>query len=306
MQYLLLKEDRGMYNHAVEQLKVDFYNRTKYLDEDIVDVSGKLAMTSKELQMALSSIKALQNDITFIKNELKVTIKSDLEKTKIIEHLKNNFASQEVFGSKLSDSQTELVDIMGPHLGKLIRKNVETQIDKISAKIDATKASISSLNIVKQLKNKLGFGKDIDILDIAAPEIEDIVAIDKKSGLLLGRYSNDDHTDMDILAGMFDAIRSFAETAFRKNETQLDLIEYDSYKIKLHGYGTIYYAVIFTGRVTPEFKIFIENELDEFTNTIYRNLSSIYSVESITRRLTEEMQNYFKETCKKLERKLYS
>jgi len=306
LKHILLDEDRSMTAQHIDEIRLEIANKNAELSRSLKKSIKELALANKKLEKSNDEIKDLRAALSNTRNEL-VESKSVIHNHgELISKLNNDIFSNELFNEKLAGSQTQLIDLLGPQFGRLIRRSIQNEVDKISAKIESTKASLGPTNILNKIKSKFGYGKKVKISDIAAPEIVDVIAIDNETGLLLGRFSQQEHTDMDILAGMLDAIRSFAETAFVKKNNQLDLIEYDRYKIKLYGYGSIYYAVIITGRVIPEFKIFIENELDEFTNTIYSTLSSSYSTEDITARMTEEMQIYFRETCKKLERKLYS
>lgn len=182
---------------------------------------------------------------------------------KKVEYLQENFS--ELFGPAMAatikqqivDSQDEMIDALYPIIGRLIRKFLAKELERIVARMDASINEAFSLKswrrrMVNWFKGESR--KDSLVREMARPEFEDVYIIDKESGLLAGSWSRQQTTDQDMVAGMLTAIKSFVESAFRSGDQDLETIEYDTYKILIHNFHTFYIAVIVSGVVSPQFK----------------------------------------------------
>lgn len=210
------------------------------------------------------------------------------------------------FASKIEGAKGEIVDVLGPVMGKMIRKYIQNEIALINEKIETSKDKIFSSQF---WVDKFRFGKKTSPITtmIDNPIIKEILIIGKDSGLLLGQYAQESISDVDMVSGMLTAIKSFVETTFDSNiENELGMIDYGDYKIMIHGQGTYYYAVIFKGTAKRVFQEIMIEELDQFSVLHLKSVNQL-EVDRETRiLLQEEMISYFNETCKKLEKRLYS
>lgn len=220
------------------------------------------------------------------------------------EAIRQELSKMEPFETSLKNSKQNLLDILAPQLGQLIKRSLVLEIDKINNRISNATDKFSISNIKHSILSSIGL-KPKERLDlIEFPEIVDILIIDKDSGILLGKYSTEENADSDIIAGMFNAIKSFADTAFDQNDNELDLIHYNDFRIKLNTFGTIYYATIFKGRYTPEFQEILETDIDAFTEKIQTTILNNQNKDSITGELSDLMKIEFNRTCEKLEKRL--
>ncbi len=180
-----------------------------------------------------------------------------------VEYLQENFA--ELFGPAMAatikkqivESQDEMIDALYPIIGRLIRKFLAKELERIVARMDA---SINEAFSIKSWRRRMvnwfkgESRKDSLVREMARPEFEDVYIIDKESGLLAGSWSRQHTTDQDMVAGMLTAIKAFVESAFQSGDQDLETIEYDTYKILIHNFHTFYIAVIVSGVVSPQFK----------------------------------------------------
>ncbi len=210
---------------------------------------------------------AIQQEIEALRNEIRGHKEIEERVMPLIdgkvEYLQENFA--ELFGPAMAEtikkqiveSQDEMIDALYPIIGKLIRKFLAKELERIVARLDSSINDAFSWKswrkrMVRWFKGESS--KDSLVREMARPEFEDVYIIDKESGLLAGSWSKQHTTDQDMVAGMLTAIKSFVESAFQAGEQDLETIEYDTYKILIHNFHTFYIAVIVSGVVSPHFK----------------------------------------------------
>ena len=128
---------------------------------------------------------------------------------------------------KLRESRDELLDVLYPVLGKMIKKYISQQFQEIKDTIDKQlRNTFSSKNVVGRFKSMV-FGvqkSDLMLSQIDKPRVEEIFVIQHNSGILLGSASMNKTIDQDVIAGMFTAIKAFVEDAFQREREELELI----------------------------------------------------------------------------------
>ena len=156
-----------------------------------------------------------------------------------IDYLRQHFP--ELFGPvitdaikmQIKDAQDEVVEALYHVIGKLIRRYIQMEIEKLSERIDEQINRTFSWEwweIV--IKSWFGGPKPGEVMlrnAAATPQIEEVYVIHQESGLLAGYYSKNSHLDQDMIAGMLTAIKSFVSDAFDQGEQDLQMIEYDNY-----------------------------------------------------------------------------
>lgn len=170
---------------------------------------------------------------------------------------------------QIHESQQEVIDALYPIMGKLIRKFIRVEIEKLAEKIDKQFHNLFSWKIWKiRFKSWFGGRKEssIILLELDVPQIQDIFMISKGSGILLGSFSKSSVMDKDMVAGMLTAIKSFAEDAFKKNTNELEMIEYESFKIKIINFSSFYFAITISGIVNNEFNVKLVDQINEFVD----------------------------------------
>lgn len=215
---------------------------------------------------------------------------------KRIEQIKSNFDQElgkqvnQRIEIKIEASKEQLLNVIYPVLGQMIRKFVTYQFQLLKDSIDTQLNQVfSSRGLLGQLRSKL-FGiksSDIVLRDLDKPMIQEVYVIQRDSGLLLGSYSRQQTIDKDMVAGMLTAIKSFVEDAFQREKEELERIEYGNYIILIQNFFSYYIAVALTGSLSSQERVHIvehlaafasehmgQQTMDNVTDTLNQSISS--------------------------------
>ena len=280
-------------------------------------VRSKLKSAFKRQIVNLKSKMGLENsqDVVLLEQLKTILLQQDRKEIDSIKHILNNQSElqkkvdpifddrmedlkarfPEEFGAlvnksieeKLEESKEQLLNVIYPVLGQMIRKYVSHQFQLLKEGIDTrVQNTFSSKGIISQIKSKL-FGiqaSEMVLSDLDVPIIEEVYVIQRNSGLLIGSYSKNNTMDKDMIAGMLTAIKSFVEDAFQQENQELDLIQYGSYKIWIQNFYQYYVAVALSGSLSAK-------ETDELSEHIieFANDEMDINFQLITGKLNEEM-----------------
>lgn len=215
------------------------------------EFSEKIAERIKLLEKTLSEQNQLAGKVNPIiaqrLQEFKDSIPDTLGST-ITEALKR----------EIKNSRDEVVDALYPILGKMIKKYVSQEVKVLSDRIN------DRLNWKKRFSNKFRKEKDLISKDIFPTKIEQVLLIEQKSGLLISSYSNTETIDEEMISGMLTAIKIFVEDAYLKKEQNLELIEYELFKIHIQSFVTHYIAVVISGNYDISIKDQLQNIIFDF------------------------------------------
>lgn len=199
---------------------------------------------------------------------------------------------------KMRESQEELLNVLYPQLGKMIKKYITHQFQMLKESIDTQiKITISKMNIFARFKAKY-FGSDQMAEEILAkidqPVLEEIYLIQRESGLLLGHASLQSSINRDVVAGMLTAIKAFVEDAFQKENQDLEMIEYGTYKIFIQSFYSYYIAIAFSGSLSAVERDRLSDQMLDFAE---RELSiDLHEVTSdLTESLSSKLESHFLE-----------
>lgn len=259
---LLLDEDRQAHEDVVEK----------------VEEIKRLLNTREELEVKVdpivdSKIQAFQESIP---EKLGPTITAALKK-------------------EIGEAQDEVVDILYPIIGKMIKKYVLLEFQLLSEKIDKQlKKAFSFKGWVRRMKNLFTGTKESDLMyrDLVAPQLEEMFVIEKNSGILKGSYSKNKTIDKDMIAGMLTAIKSFVEDAFSKKSEELEMIEYESYKIYLYNFNSFYISMVISGVVDAAFKAKLQDSVMDFS---HKYMSSKRKPKQKEDFISKKLKEYFDE-----------
>lgn len=196
-----------------------------------------------------------------------------LEKISTIENQVND---PEEFAKLIKKSKSEVIDALGPHMGKLIKKFIRSEIERVTSNIEKRRKALFSFRFLKRKKN---LSKNIE------GELIQVFVIEADSGLVIGEYSPEELLEPDMVASMMTAIKSFAETAFNDENSDLESLEYSNYKILILNFDRFYFALVVTGLITPELK----SDLFDYCLTIADKKLSKMSFKNLDDTLTEEV-----------------
>lgn len=179
---------------------------------------------------------------------------------------------------QIKTQKDDVVDAIYPILGKLVKKYVAQEIKVLSEKID------NQLDFVKRFKRKIkaffGGAKEKDQLlsELSSGNIEQVLLIEKDSGILKASYAKTDAIDEDLVSGMLTAIKSFVEDAFNQKNQSLEHIEYELYHIHIQSFVNYYVAVVISGNYGIKSKNKIQDLIFNFyDNFMAMNLDLIYT-----------------------------
>ncbi len=172
-----------------------------------------------------------------------------------------------IVDDRIKNSQQEMVDVIYPVLGNLIKKYIDHQFQLLREGIDAQiHAAKQRLNFWHRLKNRFNGVSPADILLAdARPFItHQVFLIEKNSGIVLAQASREEMIDAESVAGMMTAIKSFAEDAFKRGEEMLDFIQYQQSKILIQNYLSYNLALVGEGPLTTKDRAELVERLELF------------------------------------------
>lgn len=219
-----------------------------------------------EDRKAVAAIRAMLEDEQQLSEKVSPIIRQHLA------FLKENFEGEygviieEIVTRKLADSQEEIVNMIFPKLNTIIKKFITAQFQMLKEGIDTQIKTVQNRFSPKNLFNRFFGPSDSDMVlsQLDNPEVHEIYLVQRESGLLLGSYAKEKNTDQDVIAGMLTAIKSFAEDAFNRGKEDLEMIQYENYKIFLQNLPSYYFAVALTGSISTSEKENLSNKLITF------------------------------------------
>ena len=203
---------------------------------------------------------------------------------------------------EIQNHKDEVVDALYPVLGKMVKKYVAQEIRVLSEKIDSQLSFITAWK--RRFKAFFGGSKEKELLlnDLASEKIEQVLLIERDSGLLKASFSRTDTIDEEMISGMLTAIKTFVEDAFNQKNQELELIEYELYNIHIQSFVNYYVAVVISGSYSLKTKNKVQDIIfDFYHNFMEMNLDLIYTsrhlehpVDSLSTSLIEKkLAEYF-------------
>lgn len=165
-----------------------------------------------------------------------------------IDALERELNDPERFAEIIQKSKAEIIDVLGPQMGKMIAKYVRSTIEGIFEGLRERRRSLFSFGRSREKELRRELQKVID------GQLAAVFMIDKRSGLLIGEYSQEDVLEPDMIASMLTAIKSFVEDAFGEEDTDLESLELGSHKLSLFNLKRFYIALVIDGILTFEMK----------------------------------------------------
>jgi len=175
----------------------------------------------------------------------------------------------EALKEEIKNSQDAVVEALYPILGKMVKRFVQHEMKLLSEKINGQlNKTFSFKRFFGSTKSKMKGVNEADLIiqKQSNAQIEQVIIIEKGSGIVLAEYSKIKTTDEDMVAGMLTAIKSFVEDAFKRENQDLQYIEYDHYHIHLQNFPSYYIAVVVSGAYNVIFKDKLEDKLLDFVN----------------------------------------
>jgi hypothetical protein len=201
----------------------------------------------------------------------------------------------EALAEQIKNSKDQVVEALYPIMGKMIKKYISQEISLLTERINKQlEDSFSTKSWKRKFKSWFGGVREEELLlsELAfKSRVEQVLVIEKNSGLLIGQYATTETIDKDMVSGMLTAIKSFVEDAFQGKSQNLELIEYELYHIHIQSFVSFYVAVAISGEYNLIFKNKLQDIIFNFTDNflnLFDNLSEINEQD-----ITNELEFYF-------------
>lgn len=203
---------------------------------------------------------------------------------------------------EIKNHKDEVVDALYPVLGKMVKKYVAQEMKLLSAKMNN---QLGFLAFWKRKVKSTFTGKNEEGLmfdDLSIARIEQVLLIEKDSGILKASYAKSNAMDEEMVSGMLTAIKSFVEDAFSQRDQNLELIEYELYQIHLQSFATHYIAVVISGNFSLSAKNKLQDIIFDFYNSFMAmNLDLVFNTKNSEKsivpvkksRIEKELRKYF-------------
>lgn len=233
------------------------------LEQDRED-RDELAQKLEELNSQLNDREKLEERINPILTDQEGALKKNFSKL---------FGPQitESISTQIKESQDEVVEVLYPIIGRMIKKYITSEMEKLSEKVDAQMELAFSWEGWKVRIKAWVSGtpqKDMVISKLIEPKIEDIYVIERNSGMLIGSFSKKESLDGDMVAGMLTAIKAFVEDAFSADAQQLESIDYENYKVIIKNFNSFFISVVCSGGMNLTFKDKLDDQLLSFAEKV--------------------------------------
>lgn len=196
--------------------------------------------------------------------------------------------------TQITDSREEVIQVMYPIIGQMIKKFVNREIQLLTEKIDNQLENAFSVDNLKLRLKAMMTGTsyaELMVKNSNKPEVMEVFIIEEGSGMLLGSYSRFSTMDKDMIAGMLTAIKSFVNDAFNAQDQKLEMIEYDLYRIYIQHFRKFYIAVVISGAVDTEFKSSLDDNILKFVKE--HTLASAGLDEKVYKQISGELEKQF-------------
>jgi hypothetical protein len=193
---------------------------------------------------------------------------------------------------EIKESQDAVVEALFPILGKMIKRYIQHEMQLLSERINTQlNKTFSFKHLFRKAKSKASGLSESDLIlqEQSNPKIEQIILIEKGSGVVLATYSKTKMADEDMVAGMLTAIKSFVEDAFTKEDQNLQYIEYDLYHIHLQNFSSFYIAIVVSGAYNIIYRDQLEDQILTFSNK--HKITELLDNKLL---LTQKLETFFK------------
>lgn len=201
----------------------------------------------EEFQSELKKIeKTLYN-----KDELKSEIDPIIDER--IEDLRNQF--NQLFGDKVQqqirNSEEELIVALTPLMGKLIQKWIAYEFTEFKSNINEYIRDSTSIPeriywkvMSTFLPEKTAAKMLLEAINTA--KIIDIFIIQKETGFMMAKYSDEETMNQNQIAGMMTALINFGQDALKVGvREKIEEIKYELYTVNIYNDFNFYAAILF-------------------------------------------------------------
>ncbi len=289
LQHILLEQDR---------------QRTRNMDAKVEGIQSEVSDLKEEVQEIKDDVSGLKDGF---ENPEKFQQKVDPVLKNRITDLKVNFQHyfghevKETIKTELEYSRDEFIEALYPIIGQVVRRYVKYSFDGFLETVnDRMSSAFSPTRWARRVRGMFGGVSNEELMiqeSITQSKIEEAFVIHMDSGLLIGSYSSNNTSDLDMIAGMLTAIKSFVKDAFQaKDQGELETIEYGNYKILINHFHKYYIATVLSGMIDAQLKERMDVHFMEFSKKHVPD-----SIKDIDDRLFSSVSNKLKKSIQEFE-----
>ncbi|WP_158974887.1 cell envelope biogenesis protein OmpA [Cellulophaga sp. L1A9] len=207
----------------------------------------------------------------------------------------------ETLKEEIRKNKDDIVDALYPILGKMIKKYISQEMKILSEKINQ---KLSASRWKTKFKSWFSGVKEEEIIlsELQSAHIEQVLLIERGSGILAASYTKSETIDEDMISGMLTAIKGFVEDAFGQKNQNLELIEYELYNIHLQSFVSYYVAVVISGNYSMSSKDKVQDLIFDFYDDFMgKNLDSLFASEKESDKKIMDRETLEKELLVKFE-----
>lgn len=161
-------------------------------------------------------------------------------------------AVDDLISDRLASSQDELLEVIYPKLGTMINKYVQHQFQQLRESLEEQLHETFNQGVLGRIRYALGGvskqkTSEAILSRLERARVEEVYVIERYSGSLLGNAARRATVDLDLVAGMLTAIKSFVEDAYQNGADELESIQYQNLTIILRSFPRYYVAVAVSG-----------------------------------------------------------
>ncbi|PTX60078.1 hypothetical protein C8N46_10784 [Kordia periserrulae] len=201
----------------------------------------------------------------------------------------------EALAEQIKNSKDQVVEALYPIMGKMIKKYISQEINLLTERINKQlEDSFSAKSWKRKFRSWFGGVREEELLLSqlsSISQVEQVLVVEKNSGVLIGQYAKTETIDKDMVSGMLTAIKSFVEDAFQGKSQNLELIEYELYHIHIQSFVSYYVAVVISGEYNLIFKNKIQDIIFNFTDNFLNLFSDLSNIKEED--ITNELEFYF-------------
>lgn len=217
----------------------------------------------------LLRLKKSLNDPTLLSQKVTPIIEEQLAFFKKNFPVEFRIAVEDIVEKKLENSKEELMEVIYPMLGQMVRKYIQHQFQLLKDSIEEQIRALFQRGIIGRLRYAIFGVKPQEMSErilsrLDGPIIEEIFVIEHHSGILLGSASRKDTIDLDMIAGMLTAIKSFVEDAFKRGNEQLEVIQYETFSMVIENFSTYYMVAAISGSISIQERMVLSTQLTTF------------------------------------------
>ncbi|MEM7131721.1 MAG: hypothetical protein AAF702_35735 [Chloroflexota bacterium] len=159
----------------------------------------------------------------------------------------------QVIEKQIRESPKEVIELLYPLLGGMVKKFVQEAISNLARQIDAQRRRVLNFRHIFDRFRVDSEGTSwgaLALRDALPFSVEELFIIHRESGLLIHHESLDSESlyDSDIISAMLTAIGDFVRDTFGKNlEGELKEVEYGDKRVLIEDFNYVYVATVVDG-----------------------------------------------------------